>query len=143
MAAAPIETGIPLTTYQDVLRAYPELATKAEPEYVEELIAKAARLLRSLSPGVDRCIDAGRLDPFFVQDKLIEAVLRVIRNPDPTYQSETELGYSYTINKRLASGDLWFPDNDLKLLRCNKGQAKPVIMSLACGWGRPRADRSA
>lgn len=53
------------------------------------------------------------------QGIIARAVARVLRNPaaQEGFASESEGGYSYSLQKLDASGNLWFPDSDLALLR--------------------------
>lgn len=50
---------------------------------------------------------------------IVRAVARVLRNPAATagFQSESEGGYSYSLQSREASGNIWFPADDLAMLK--------------------------
>lgn len=84
-------------------------------------IDKAVRALFAECPTLPRRVDAQQIDRLLVQDVVVDAVLRVLRDEDPTIKSESESGYSYTKNALSASGDIWFPEKDLRRLGCTGG----------------------
>lgn len=99
----------------DILATFPDI-TATEPE-LDIHIGRATRLLYQLVPGLNARLDAGDITEALVADKITEAVARIVRAPDPRFQVEAELGYRYQLNQRAASGTLWYPDEDLALLR--------------------------
>lgn len=84
-------------------------------DFYQAKIDEAARMLihkrRAL---VDR-LQKGQVDQGIVIDVVIRAVERFLRNPRGI-QTESDDGYSYTLNPTYASGDIWFPDSDLNLI---------------------------
>lgn len=86
--------------------------------WLTEQIDKAVRALIGDCPTLLRRLAAKSVDALLVQDVVVDAVLRLVRDEDPTMKSESESGYSYTKNPLTASGDIWFPDKDLRRIGC-------------------------
>jgi hypothetical protein len=78
---------------------------------------------------------AAGIDPAFVKDKVIGAVLRVLRNPEGI-QSETEGNYSYKVNPITASGNVWYTKDELADLGVGVTADKPrtVFATNRYGW---------
>lgn len=87
-------------------------------DWYQDKIDEAVRLLIRRAPSIVSRIanyDAGLgtgLDPAFVQDKVVNAVLRVIRDPEGL-ESESEGSYSYKRNPVVASGNIWYTKEEL------------------------------
>ncbi|MGX5360085.1 Gp19/Gp15/Gp42 family protein [Kocuria sp. KH4] len=86
--------------------------------WLQGQIDKAVRALLGDCPTLLRRWAAKTVDHLLVQDVVVDAVLRVVRDEDPTMKGESESGYSYTKNPLMASGDIWFPDKDLRRIGC-------------------------
>jgi len=83
---------------------------------VTKWITKAEVRLRSALArrgcDLDQIVLADGNRAALARDVLENAVVRVLRNPEG-YKSESEDGYSYTLSALDASGNIWFPANDL------------------------------
>lgn len=117
----------------DVVKVLPPTsATQPPTAYLATLISQAVTRLKMHVPELDRLTGANPDKAQFAQDMVINAVLRVVRNPAAAegYQSESEGGYSYSVASALeASANIWFPDNDLKLLRPASATVGSIPMS--------------
>lgn len=87
-------------------------------EWYQEKIDEAVRLLLRRGPNLmqrmaeyDPVRGTG-IDPQFVKDKVLNAVLRVLRDPEGM-ESETEGNYSYKRSPIVASGNIWFTKDEL------------------------------
>lgn len=87
-------------------------------QWLEHQIGKAERALIGDCPSLPRRLAAGSVDPALVKDVVVDAVLRLVRDEDPTLKTESENGYSYSKNPLSASANLWFPDKDLARIGC-------------------------
>jgi hypothetical protein len=81
-------------------------------EWYQEKIDEAVRLLIRKVPTVVARMAAGSIDPDFVKDKVVGAVLRVLRDPEGI-KSESEGNYSYDRNPIVASGNIWYTKDEL------------------------------
>lgn len=100
----------------DVLTAYEDDIPDERHRWVTELILRAERALNSKVSGIQSRIDAGELDKLRVTDVVVNAVCRVIRNPEGLL-IETEGNYSRQADRAVASGRLFFDADDLAALR--------------------------
>lgn len=103
-------------------------------EAVRLLIRKAPTLVARMA-AYDPVSGIG-LDPDFVKDKVLGAVMRVLRDPDGL-ESETEGNYSYKRNPVVASGNIWFTKDELADLGIGAAvTAKPrtVFATNRYGW---------
>lgn len=113
-----------------------------EDEWYQQKIDEAVRLLLRKVPNVaarmaayDETTGAG-LDPEFVKDKVVGAVIRVLRNPDG-YESETEGQYGYKFNKAEASANVWYTQDELADLgyrNAAAGRPRTIFASTRYGW---------
>lgn len=110
-------------------------------EWYQQKIDEAVRLLIRKIPNLvariasyDPVTGTG-LDPEFVKDKVMNAVLRVLRDPEGL-ESETEGNYSYTRNPVVASANIWFTKDELADLGLASVADKPrtVWASTRYGW---------
>lgn len=110
------------TTFEDVEARYEKPLDADRRPWVEQVIADAERRLVSKRPNLTANLAAGKVDEEAVRIAVVQAVLRVIRNPEG-YQSETEGNYVYTVAKDVAGGKLYFEADDLALVtpRSNVG----------------------
>lgn len=127
-------------TSDDVDNAYEESIEISQVAWVERVTDKAVRELLGLIPTLQVRIDSGKLDKELVKDKVIDAVLRVVRNPKGI-DSEGEGDYNVKLRNTVASGDVWYQEKDLLQLGwvAPKGRDRPrtVHARATPGWGFP------
>lgn len=99
-------------TLTDVTDSYEGTILDARKEWVNKKIDEAVRKLVHMIPDLPDRVTSGAVDPEFVTDNVVKAVLRVVRNPQGLEQ-ESEGDYSYKLRTLMASGDVWYPDSDL------------------------------
>lgn len=99
-------------TFDKVTTSYEGTIPQQKVAWVNGKIDEAVRELLSTIPDIPARIASGALNAQLVTDKVVAAVLRVVRNPTGIDQ-ESEGDYSYRISKTVASGDIWFPTKDL------------------------------
>ena len=102
-------------TLDQVTASYEGTIASQKFDWVNQKIDEAVRELLAIIPDIPNRIDAGALDPELVADKVIAAVLRVVRNPTGIDQ-ETEGDYSYRLRNTVASGDIWYQEKELTAL---------------------------
>lgn len=95
-----------------------ELDFDEKDEWYQEKVDEAVRLLLRKGPKLiarmaayDADLGTG-IDPAFVKDKVLGAVMRTIRDPEGI-KSETEGNYSYERNPIVASGNIWYTKDEL------------------------------
>lgn len=125
-------------TSDDVEESYEGTIAVSEVAWVERKIDEAVRDLVGLIPSIPARIESGHLDPELVKDKVVGAVLRVVRNPKGI-ESEGEGDYNIKLKNTVASGDIWFQEKDLDLLRPKgrKNRPRTVHARATPGWGFP------
>lgn len=127
-------------TFDQVSDSYEGTIHSSKRAWVERKTDEAVRELLSKVPDILTRIEAGTLDPDLVRDKAIGAVLRVVRNPTG-YEQESEGDYSYRLNNRVASGDIWYPESDLVSLGWVNAQRRDmprtVYSKVSRGFGFP------
>ena len=99
-------------TPDEVKDRYEGTIDESQERWFSKTVDRAVRKLIQVAPGIEDRIASGVLDPEFVRDKVADAVLRVVRNPEG-FDREAEGDYSYQMNKLVASGNLWYPESDL------------------------------
>lgn len=102
-------------TLDKVIASYEGLIPEQKFDWVNQKIDEAVRELLSIIPDIPARIELGTLDPDLVADKVVAAVLRVVRNPTGIEQ-EAEGDYSYRMRNTVASGDIWYQDKELTAL---------------------------
>jgi hypothetical protein len=80
---------------------------------------------------------AGRLRSGRLKARLYEAVIcrlatRVYRNPEG-YRSETEGSYQYNLSAAVASGTIWFTDDDIHDLTGTSPKGSPIVGTVRVG----------
>lgn len=109
-------------------------------EWVNQKIDEAVRELLSFLPDIPTRIALGTLDPELVTDKVVAAVLRVVRNPTGIEQ-EAEGDYSYRMRNTVASGDIWYQEKDLVALGwispTKRDTPRTVFARASRGFGFP------
>lgn len=124
----------------DLVAAYEGVIDKQDPEtqnWLKYQIGKAERALIGECPSLPRRIAAGSVDVELVKDVVVDAVLRLVRDEDPTLKTESENGYSYSKNALSASANIWFPDKDLARIGCkavDKGFVGTARVSTRAPW---------
>lgn len=119
-----------------------ELDLETLEEWYQEKIDEAVRLLIRKVPSIparmaayDPLTGTG-IDPAFVKDKVLNAVMRVIRDPEGL-QSETEGNYSYKRNPIVASGNIWYTKDelaDLGLSATVVDKPRTIFAKTRYGW---------
>lgn len=108
----PVLTGSagPYAVTADVQSEWHQPLTDEQLPWVQAKIDRATRKLLRRIPDLDARITDGRLTTEDVRDAIVDAVLRVLRNPSG-YKSEQDGDYGYSLNSRDASASIWFPDD--------------------------------
>jgi len=99
-------------TLEAVKESYEAVIPANKYEWVNNKIDEAVRELLNVIPDIPTRIAAGSLHAGLVSDKVVAAVLRVVRNPTG-FDQESEGEYSYKLRPTVASGDIWYPTKDL------------------------------
>lgn len=111
-------------------------------DWYQDKIDEAVRLLLRKAPTIVSrmaAYDPTRglgIDPEFVKDKVLGAVLRVLRNPEGL-MSETEGDYSYRLNPVVASANIWYTADELADLGITSGgtvKPRTVFATNRYGW---------
>lgn len=110
-------------------------------DWYQQKVDEAVRLLIRKIPNIVARMDAynpstgSGIDPLFVKDKVLNAVIRVLRNPEG-YRSETEFEYSYTRNATEASANVWYTQDELNDLGYGASAVRPrtVFSTTRYGW---------
>lgn len=116
-----------IVTVEDIALRYEHDLPVEKEQWVGQKIREATRLLFARCPVAARKVENGSGGAEYselVVDIICRAVLRVVRDDSPMYQSEAEDGYSYTKNNLVASGDIWFPDVELLALGCTNARRR-------------------
>lgn len=126
-------------TSDDVDKSYEGTIAVSEVSWVEQKIDEAVRDLIGLIPSIPSRIAKKELDAELVKDKIVGAVLRVVRNPKGI-ETEGEGDYNIRLRATVASGDIWFQEKDLILLGwkpIKKLTPRTVRSKATPGWGFP------
>lgn len=127
-------------TLDQVKASYEGTIPTQKNDWVNGKIDEAVRSLLSYIPDLPSRVADGSVDADLVSDKVVAAVLRVVRNPTG-YDEEQEGDYRYRLNKLVASGDIWYPDNDLTALGwvgpTKKSTPRTVFSRPSRGFGFP------
>ena len=126
-------------TIENVANSYEGKIAIEDVAWVETKIDEAVRELLSIIPSIPKRIANGQLDPELVTDKVVGAVLRVVRNPQGI-ESEGEGDYNIRLRNSVASGDIWYQEKDLiqlgKVVE-TKNKPRTVHSRATPGWGFP------
>lgn len=93
------------------------------PDRAQALLDRAERELARLVPNLAARISSaagavGHVDQGLVRDTLVDAVIRVLRNPKGyAYEREGEYGYGYGVNNVSGTGTVTFTADELARLR--------------------------
>lgn len=127
-------------TSDAVAASYEGTIAVSEVAWVEQKIDEAVTELKGLIPNIVNRVDSGKLDRDLVKDKVVAAVLRVVRNPKGI-ETEGEGDYSIKLRNTVASGDIWFPEKDLLMMGWEAPQKKSMPRTVHAratpGWGFP------
>lgn len=118
-----------------------ELDLETLDEWYQEKIDEAVRLLIRKVPNIVTRMAAynpttgAGIDPLFVRDKVLGAVIRVLRNPEG-FMSENEGEYGYRMNPTEASANVWYTKDELADLGAGAASVKPrtVFATNRFGW---------
>lgn len=127
-------------TIDKVTTSYEKALPQQQVAWVEQKIDEAVRELLSIIPDIPARIAAGKLNADLVTDKVVAAVLRVVRNPSGIDQ-ENEGDYSYRLRPTVASGDIWYQEKDLIQLgwvnAAKERTPRTVFSKASRGFGFP------
>lgn len=101
-------------SFEDVQNRWQEDLSDAQ-TVIETRLGDAELLIKSRIPDLDDKVTAGTPSEAVVVMVEAEMILRVIRNPEG-YVQETDGGYSYMLNQRIASGGLEVLAQEWRLL---------------------------
>lgn len=94
-----------IATAQDVETSLMRNLTESEAQYVERLLQRAENLIKVRIPKLDELCQGSTSFTDLVSQVEAEAVARVLRAENSgIYTSESEDGYSYRLNLKVASG---------------------------------------
>ena len=98
-------------------------------DYLSGQIAKAERRLLATCPTLRNRLATDPHLREIAKDIVVDAVARVARmHPEEVgLKSESEDGYSYTVDPLTKAGNLWFPDKDLALLGCGPSASANML----------------
>lgn len=129
---------IPAVLFADVDSRYLEgsLMDRYDQAKVETQIQDAVDF--ALSRWRDRILSrlaSGVLTDNLYKRTIADAVLRVVRNPEG-YSNESDGGYAYGLRAQVASGNLWFTDEDIATLAGVQVSSAPgtIGIGLDRGW---------
>lgn len=127
-------------THEDVDESYEETLDPTTTNWVQQKIDEAVRELLAYIPDLSDRIASGKVDAQLVTDKVVGAVLRVVRNPKGI-ETEDEGDYGIKLRNTVASGDVWFQEKDLLQLgwqgKQKKTTPRTVRVTATSGWGFP------
>lgn len=127
-------------TIEQVRASYEGNIPDDDSVWVSGKIDEAVRELLALIPTLQDRVDSGVVNRDFVADKVVAAVLRVVRNPKGIID-EGEGDYSIRLDKLVASGDIWYPEKDLIKLGWVKPSARnrprTIFSNVSRGFGIP------
>lgn len=118
-----------------------QLDLENEDDWYQQKVDEAVRLLIRKVPNIQSRMAAynpstgAGIDPLFVKDKVLNAVIRVLRNPEG-YRSETEFEYSYQRSPTEASANVWYTKDELADLGYGAAAVRPrtVFSKTRYGW---------
>lgn len=105
-----------LPRFEDVKKRYSRPLSESQREWVETKLGDAWERLKIQVPGVEKRIESDDLSADLVTSTLVEAVIRVLKNPGSIRSTGIDDG-SVTIDTTVSSGRLYFLDDELELLR--------------------------
>lgn len=105
---------LPVVTYDQVVAHYEGDGTHLGSQaFVEKKAAQAVgRLAARYGSRVKARLDSGLLTPELYEGTIAEAVLRILRNPEG-FRMEQQGNYQYQLNSAVASGYLWFTQDNM------------------------------
>jgi hypothetical protein len=129
--------GIPEVGIDDVETRYEGDITVFDSDYVEAQIQDAVDFaLSRWRAEITSRLASGDLTQNLYKRIIANAVLRVIRNPQG-FSNENDGGYGYGLRATVASGDMWFTDDDIESLAGprNKTVPRSIRLGVERGWG--------
>lgn len=128
---------IPPVSIDDVKNRYEGDITAFDTAYVTTQIADAVdHALSRWRAEITSRLASGDLTPNLYKRVISNAVLRVIRNPQG-FSNENDGGYGYGLRATVASGDMWFTDDDIESIAGpqNKTVPRTIRLGVERGWG--------
>lgn len=134
-----------LISYVDIVNSYEADMGDIDPAFIETKIHESLVLLKAQCPAVKEALNnpdtADRDYLETIKVVVTKAVLRVVRDPAPGFQSETESGYIYQKFATEASANIWFPKEDLAVLGCGRGNRIGTVRTgMSKHWAAPAKD---
>lgn len=129
--------GIPDVTVDDVQARYEGDITAFNPTYVTTQIQDAVdHAMSRWRVEITSRLASGDLTENLFKRVIVNAVLRVIRNPQG-FSNENDGGYGYGLRATVASGDMWFTDDDIQSLAGSLDKTIPrtICLGVERGWG--------
>jgi hypothetical protein len=102
-------------TWDDVVATYELEIPETQQPRIEMLLRQASARLTALVPSLPARIEAGTLDPDLPGGMVVEAVLRVYRNPAGVTQQSTG-PFSRSLNREAARNTIYFETEEVKAL---------------------------
>ena len=133
----------PFAEYGDVTARWRPFRDDAERNKASTRIGDASALLRTLVPGLDDRIAADTSGDLaaVARSKVVDAVLRFLRNPDGAKQLQETIGpRSYGVTFDGESTGVFFTEDELAALRPSAGKTKgssalgTAFVGIRPGW---------
>ena len=132
-------TTLPEVTHEDIPKFWYGDTSEFTPDYLNgklgEVVDKIASRWGSV---VARRLASGALTDRLYRGTVVRVASRVFSNPEG-YKSEAEGGYNYELNAAVASGTIWFTDDDIADLTGEDPKSKGTMMgTITVSRHRPR-----
>lgn len=114
-------------------RLGPSRPSSVTDEWVQSLLQEAGVRLTARIKNLDARIAAGQVDLALAQWTVINAVCRVVRNPDGA-QSQSAGPFSVTRPALEGSANVWFPESDIEALVGSNVAAVGTIRTSVPSW---------
>jgi len=102
-------------TWDDVVATYEQTVPEEHRPRIEMLLRQASAKLTALAPSLPTRLTAGTLDPDLPGALVVEAVLRVYRNPAGVTQQSTG-PFSRSLGRDAAHAEIYFDPDSVKAL---------------------------
>lgn len=102
-------------TWDDVKATYELSMPDSDQPRIEKLLAVASARLTALVPSLPARLTAGTVDPLLPNGMVVEAVLRVYRNPSGVTQQATG-PFSRSLHATAARNEIYFDPDQVKSL---------------------------
>lgn len=119
-------------TWEDVQLAYEGTIPDTDQGRVSALLAQANARLEAIVPSLPARVAAGTLDPSLPMGLVVEAVLRVYRNPMGTTQQS--MGpFSRSLSPTAARNDVYFDPETVRALLAPAGEQSAGVGTFSVG----------